>query len=411
MTFNTAVLIKKYFFTLKHLPNLVEIDKLSLSKPEKRDLLVTLRVGFVLYETIKQRWPKITKKKSCELSCALLMLAMQALLIHEQPLYHISSSLKKLFNDVKQSWMLNPSIAFLKKLSSWKQVLFDFELSQKEGSLIFHLKKEHFSLDINHFFSHPPLWVRLDNSDSLKKIDPDLILKTIQGSVNALLLKSITPEIVTLFEQGILSYQDIAAQSLYEVLDFLHQEPTFIIDCCAAPGGKSTGLIKRYKNASFLLTDVDAIRLNGLINNINRTGHGKNPEILIQKHDWENNSFPIKSDLILVDAPCSGVGVIRRHPDILWNKTYQDLFTYAESQKKILAHAIQSLNQGGYLIYATCSLSSIENDEVIKSFLEKNNDIKIQHFSLSLGTATKYGVQILPTENHDGLYYSLLKKY
>ncbi|NBV28861.1 RsmB/NOP family class I SAM-dependent RNA methyltransferase [bacterium] len=240
-------------------------------------------------------------------------------------------------------------------------------------------------------------------------IHSELIIQESASPLNAVLLKYSTPETETLFQRGYISYQDIASQSLIEAIDKIEQ-PIHVIDACAAPGGKATALMKRWSTSHFTLTDNDEIRLDGMNANINRVFQNNSHEAKILNHDWTTATLDEKADFILVDAPCSGTGVIRRHPDILWNKTVVDLIKSSNIQKKILQNASSCLKSRGYLLYSTCSLSSIENDEVVKDFLSNNLDFKTEPFTLSRGVRTSYGIQIIPSNEQDGLYYCLLRK-
>jgi 16S rRNA (cytosine967-C5)-methyltransferase len=301
-------------------------------------------------------------------------------------------------------------MAFLKTLPSWEEALSLMKAELTTDSIITQLLIEHPTLDIQEFFSHPPLWVRLDLPESIADIDPLLIIKKATPPLKGILLKHTAPEINALFEKGILSYQDIAAQSIDEIA-YLIQEPQTIIDCCAAPGGKATSLMSRWPRSSFLLTDVDSIRLNGLSDNITRFQKNVSYNVTLALHHWASSSLQNKTaDFVLVDAPCSGTGVIRRHPDILWNKTVKDIKEAAITQRKILENAAIAVKSGGFLLYSTCSLSSIENDDTVHAFLKDNPSFDFKKITLSLGHNTKFGAQILPASLQDGLYYSLLQR-
>ena len=111
--------------------------------------------------------------------------------------------------------------------------------------------------------------------------------------------------------------------------------------------------------------------------NANRLG-AKNIKALVNDARILNENFINKFDYVLVDAPCSGTGLYRKKPDIKWNKDLEDIKGLAEIQFEILENAKEYVKDGGNLLYSTCSLSKIENEDVIKKFLEKNKNFKIK---------------------------------
>jgi 16S rRNA (cytosine967-C5)-methyltransferase len=122
---------------------------------------------------------------------------------------------------------------------------------------------------------------------------------------------------------------------------------------------------------------------------------------------WDGKPF----DGILLDAPCSGTGTIRRHPDIKVLKQEATLENLFQLQLALLTNLWRMLSPGGTLVFSTCSILSDENDQVIQAFLSQNNNASVQIPDLPEGKACHHGRQILPTENgSDGFYYSLLYK-
>jgi 16S rRNA (cytosine967-C5)-methyltransferase len=121
---------------------------------------------------------------------------------------------------------------------------------------------------------------------------------------------------------------------------------------------------------------------------------------------WDGVLF----DRILLDAPCSAVGVIRRHPDIKYLRTQEEVEKAALLQANLLQALWPLLAPSGMLLYATCSVLPIENDEQIAKFISSNADVALQPFSLPLGNQTPYGWQLLPQEENDGFFYALLRK-
>ena len=129
-------------------------------------------------------------------------------------------------------------------------------------------------------------------------------------------------------------------------------------------------------------------------------------DILETQQWWDQKPF----DLILIDAPCSGTGVIKRHPDIRHHRRPDDIPRYAEQQEKMLKQLWPMLKPGGQLIYVTCSILRAENDAPIEKLIGAFPDAEAQRFSLQGATQTTYGYQLLPTSTHDGLFYANLHK-
>ena len=122
---------------------------------------------------------------------------------------------------------------------------------------------------------------------------------------------------------------------------------------------------------------------------------------------WEGEKF----DAILLDAPCSATGVIRRHPDIKWLRRSSDLDSLVKTQRQLLEKLWPLLNQGGTLLYATCSILPEENTELIASFVQSRADVQCQSLVTNWGQATSAGRQLLPGEHHmDGFFYAALYK-
>ncbi|MDE0425815.1 MAG: 16S rRNA (cytosine(967)-C(5))-methyltransferase RsmB [Candidatus Poribacteria bacterium] len=143
----------------------------------------------------------------------------------------------------------------------------------------------------------------------------------------------------------------------------------FIVDLCAAPGGKTTHLAHLMGNAGKLLAvDVSAEKIALLQKNCRRVG-ANNVETRVTDVLKEDIGFIKTADAVLIDAPCSGFGTLRRHPDIRWNKTFDQIRALSEMQYNLLKNAAQHIKPGGILVYSTCSIEPMENEEVVQRFL------------------------------------------
>ena len=212
------------------------------------------------------------------------------------------------------------------------------------------------------------------------------------------------------FSSGLLSVQDEASQL---VPGLLQLRPRIrVLDACAAPGGKSCHILESEPSlTSFNAIDIDAERLNKVSENLNRLGLNANLTVAdaasVSKW-WDNKSF----DRILLDAPCSATGVIRRHPDIKLLRTRSNIDKLLLTQSALLLSLWKCLASGGLLLYTSCSILREENEENIEQFLEETPDAKYESIAADWGVECRYGRQLLPISGFapDGFYFALLRK-
>lgn len=211
------------------------------------------------------------------------------------------------------------------------------------------------------------------------------------------------------FHAGWVSVQDVAAQL---AVDLLAAQPgDRVLDLCAAPGGKTAAILERQPELhSLLALDVDAKRLQRVNDNLNRLGLQADTLAAdaSQPETWADGR---RFERILLDAPCSGFGVIRRHPDIKLLRRETDLVTLQALQAKILRAAWGLLQPGGILLYATCSVLKQENEAQIENFLQEQPDACELPITADWGLARPHGRQILTgSQQMDGFYYAKLSK-
>ncbi|OYD23259.1 16S rRNA (cytosine(967)-C(5))-methyltransferase RsmB [Oceanimonas baumannii] len=262
---------------------------------------------------------------------------------------------------------------------------------------------------------HPPMWIRVNEGhhsrDQYMSLLADNGIEASPDPLAAQALRLARPaDVSTLpgFAQGHCSVQDAAAQMAAQLLDA--QPGELVLDACAAPGGKTAHILERQPALSQLVAiDMDADRLQRVDQNLERIGltatvlqgDASRPEDW-----WQGPPF----DRILLDAPCSATGVIRRHPDIKWLRRPEDIAQLAALQSQILDTLWQQLKPGGMLLYATCSILPDENREQIKAFLARTPDAV--HQPLHAGdTVAQPGWQLLPGDDErDGFYYARIAK-
>lgn len=256
----------------------------------------------------------------------------------------------------------------------------------------------------------PPMWLRVNvlrtsRAAYLQQLAAEGIdAEPANGNGQAVLLAEPRP-VATLpgYAAGLVSVQDAAAQLAAGLLD---PEPGHrVLDACAAPGGKAAHLLESCPGiAELVAVDRDPQRLATVADNFSRlgltaelkAGDAGSPETW-----WDGRPF----DRILLDTPCSALGVIRRHPDIKVLRRPGDIAENATQQARLLTALWPLLAPGGRLLYATCTIAKRENDEQIAAFLETTGDAEIG------APAAGIGRQIIPGEaNMDGFYYACVQK-
>ena len=182
-----------------------------------------------------------------------------------------------------------------------------------------------------------------------------------------------------------------------------------VLDACAAPGGKTVHLLALQPDIDLLALDISESRLNRVTENLQRLQLHATLRCADAAHRewWDGKYF----DRILLDAPCSATGVIRRHPDIKSLRTADDIPELCQTQQQLLQNLWPMLTPGGLLLYVTCSVLKTENTQQIESFLATTADASEHIINASWGHAQQHGRQILPGENNmDGFYYAVLRK-
>ena len=211
------------------------------------------------------------------------------------------------------------------------------------------------------------------------------------------------------FSEGLASVQDEAAQLAAALLDA--PRGSRVLDACAAPGGKTAHILERGAGVvEVVALDDDRRRITDLRRTLARLGltaqiqlgDGGEPDTW-----WDGRPF----DRILLDAPCSGTGVIRRHPDIKVLRRPDDIEAMASRQSAMLDALWPLLVRGGRLLYATCSILPRENESVIGHFLAERADAEVVRIDAAWGRPARYGRQILPGDDAmDGFFYAALAK-
>ncbi len=180
-----------------------------------------------------------------------------------------------------------------------------------------------------------------------------------------------------------------------------------MLDACCAPGGKTGHILEiEPQLAELVAIDSDEKRLQRVRDNLARL-QLMATVLCADAAQWHREKL---FDRILLDAPCSGTGVIRRHPDIKHLRRESDIAALAVRQRELLEAMWHLLKADGVLLYTTCSILPQENEQVIADFLAQHTDAEIDTIEVDWGLATQNGRQLLPAAAHDGFFFARLKK-
>jgi 16S rRNA (cytosine967-C5)-methyltransferase len=252
---------------------------------------------------------------------------------------------------------------------------------------------------------HPPMTLRINARHTTATeyqallASQDIAARLVEP--DALMLeRPVAVERLPKFTQGWVSVQDAGAQYAARLLDV--ENGMRVLDACAAPGGKTAHLLE-IADIELVAMDKDEQRLLRVRENLHRLnleaqvvcGNAESPNDW-----WDGKQF----QRILADVPCSASGVVRRHPDIKWLRRAADIEGFARQQEQILDTLWSLLAIDGKLLYATCSVFSRENQQVIDAFLKKHPEATQEKITLLQNG------QLLPNEQHDGFFYALLHK-
>lgn len=215
-----------------------------------------------------------------------------------------------------------------------------------------------------------------------------------------------------LFKQGIISVQDESAMIVAPLMDL--KENNVAIDMCSAPGGKATHMGEIMNNTGEVLAfDIHEHKLKLINDNASRLGL-TNVKAAIGNAEKINSSLVKLGDAVLIDVPCSGLGIIKKKPEIKWNKSKDELNGLQSVQRNIMDVASEYVKKDGVLIYSTCTLNKDENEKNIQWFLEKHKDFKLEKIYLGNSENIIYSnegyVTILPNKYMDGFFIAKLIK-
>ncbi len=251
----------------------------------------------------------------------------------------------------------------------------------------------------------PPMCLRVNRrrctaDDYAARLDA-LGISTRRVAADGLLLREPVPvQRLPGFAEGDVSVQDAGAQRAADCLEL--EDGHRVLDACAAPGGKAAHMLERAR-IDLTALDIDRNRAARLETNLRRLGLDARVEVA-DALEFANQHADARFDRVLVDAPCTGSGVVRRHPDIKWLRRLSDVARFAGRQASLLEGLWRLVTPGGKLLYVTCSVFPQENGEVTDAFFSNHADARPALL------ADREPAQWLPSDEHDGFYYALIEK-
>jgi 16S rRNA (cytosine967-C5)-methyltransferase len=378
------------------------------------------KLEFLLAQLMKK--PLRSKEQEVKL---LLLMALYELMELSTPEYAVVNETVQLSRSLNKAWASGLVNGVLRSFSREKQAYLS-SLDSDDVAKYSHpewfinlLRKdwpEYWQQILQANNQRPPLWLRVNQIQKetrqyIKLLDE----RGIESSTHPTALQAIKLErgvdVLSLpgFDEGVVSVQDVGAQMVAGMLD-VHAGQK-VLDLCAAPGGKTCHLLELEPELKKLVAvELEEQRMQRVRENLDRLKL-KAELIVADASDasswWDGELF----DRVLVDAPCSASGVIRRHPDIKSLRREDDLPSLVDTQQKILEQAWSVLSPGGLLLYVTCSVLRQENEEQIIKLMNKNDDAEEVALDVSWGLGCVHGRQLLPSENDsDGFYFACLRK-
>lgn len=251
----------------------------------------------------------------------------------------------------------------------------------------------------------PKITIRINH---LKANKEEIIKKLEEQNINyeettyedfLILEKTKNIENLDLFKNGFFTIQDISAGLTSKILN--PQPGEKVLDACSAPGGKTTYIAELMKNKGNIEAwDIHEHRTKLVEKNAKRLGINI-IKTKVKDASIYDETLNEKFDKILLDVPCLGIGVIKRKPDIKWQRKIEDIQEITKIQRKILENCSQYLKKGGVLVYSTCSLLKEENENIISNFLNNNDKFEVNKNEI---------INILPDEEKDGFFICKLHK-
>jgi 16S rRNA (cytosine967-C5)-methyltransferase len=407
------------------LPDYLNKASINKDRPFIQELCYgVLRWYYQLDFVLQTMLEKDLKSKDTDIKILILLGLYQLKFLRTPPHAAVSATVEACV-DLNKQWAKKLVNALLRRYQEDQyqiEKLFETDLQAKYAHplwLIKSLQEEYpdqWDIILQENNSHPPMYLRVNTklttrADYMIELKKMNILATetplIESGIK--LSRAMDVEQLPHFNDGHVSVQDLAAQLSFPLLYI--QPGQKVLDACAAPGGKLAHILEQApESAEVVAVEQDKKRYARMQQTLGRT----QLQATLLCNDaqatdqwWDGKQF----DRILLDAPCSATGVIRRHPDIKILRQAKNIAISTQIQSNLLSALWPLLVRGGKLLYVTCSILSTENDQCIKTFIENHRDAKPTKIQAIWGHATEFGQQILPGEHDmDGFYYACLEK-
>lgn len=245
--------------------------------------------------------------------------------------------------------------------------------------------------------------LRISREDFIKKMEERNIEYEETENENFINIKNIKNiGEIDLFKEGLFTVQDLGAGKIGYVLNPNPNET--VLDACSAPGGKTTHLAEIMKNnGKIIACDIHDHRIKLVEDNVKRLGINIVQTQILNASIFKEE-FVEKFDKILLDVPCLGFGVMKRKPDIKWQRKKEDLIEISSVQFNILNTCSKYLKINGEMVYSTCSILKRENEDIVNKWIKKENVEKNNKYKI------EYEEKILPTQENDGFYICKIRK-
>jgi len=386
----------------------------------------TCRWYFQLNNTLGTLLDKPLKSKDCDIHC-LLILGMYQLSHMRIPEYVSINETVNACVVLKKPWakgLINAVLRKFQRLVSADEIPYPDDAARfSYPDWLVNLLKTEWPDSWEEILragnAHPPMSLRVNLQQCSREDYLELLaeqgIAARAGTLSAAgvyLEKPCPVDLLPGFREGSASVQDEASQLLPSLLTPASGHR--ILDACAAPGGKTCHLLEAEPNiAQIIALDIEARRLDRLQENLERLKLSSARVKVIAADatltdDWWDGEY---FDRILLDAPCSATGIIRRQPDIKLLRKSADIARLCELQGRLLDRLWRCLKPGGFMVYSTCSILPAENSRQIAAFLNRTSDAESKAMPEHWGVLCRYGRQLLPHDNStDGFYFALLQK-
>lgn len=331
---------------------------------------------------------------------------------------YVSLKSSKFVNAVLRNYLRNSNFDFYNKNNNIEKLCFEYSFEPWMVKFFLRQYKDRTEEILKGLNENPAVTVRVNTLktsyeelwNELEKLDYNIEEGYICKEAIRI-IKGHSIENNPLFTGGYFTVQDESAMLVSECLEI--KDSLTVFDLCSAPGGKTTHIGELLKNTGKIYAfDLHESKIKLINQNAERLGV-KNIKASVSDASIRHDEFINKADRILLDVPCSGLGIIRKKPEIKWNKNIEDLKKLSAIQKDILLNASKYLKENGILVYSTCTLNKDENEKNIREFLKENSNFKVEPINLGKFSNliySSYGVTILPNEYMDGFFMCKIKK-